>query len=129
MPKKSSPLPITSAQRQTLETWIRAHNTPQSIAIRAKIILLAADGLSNVKIAQEANVTRPTVILWRERFMEGGPEAITTILPGRGHPVTYTAEKVQRIWSAHGLQPHRNPSNFQPIATLLKSSPMWLDCI
>ena len=32
MPKKSSPLPITSAQRQTLETWIRAHNTPQSIA-------------------------------------------------------------------------------------------------
>jgi len=62
MPKKSSPLPITSAQRQTLETWIRAHNTPQSIAIRAKIILLAADGLSNVKIAQEANVTRPTVI-------------------------------------------------------------------
>jgi transposase len=141
MPKKSSPLPITSAQRQTLETWIRAHNTPQSIAIRAKIILLAADGLSNVKIAQEANVTRPTVILWRERFMDGGPEAITTILPGRGHPVTYTAEKVQsiveattqtkppaathwstrsmakaqgvskatvqRIWSAHGLQPHR----------------------
>src|SRR5450759_3526596 len=91
MPKKSSPLPITSAQRQTLETWIRAHNTPQSIAIRAKIILLAADGLSNVKIAREANVTRPTVILWRERFMEGGPESITTILPGRGHPVTYTA--------------------------------------
>jgi len=144
MPKKSSPLPITSAQRQTLETWIRAHNTPQSIAIRAKIILLAADGLSNVKIAREANVTRPTVILWRERFKEGGTEAITTILPGRGHPVTYTTEKVQsiveattqtkppaathwstrsmakaqgiskatvqRIWSAHGLQPHRTQS-------------------
>ena len=89
--QKSSPLPITSAQRQTMETWIRAHNTPQRIAIRARIILLAADGLSNVEIAQEANVTRPTVILWRERFMEGGPEAITTILPGRGHPVTYTA--------------------------------------
>jgi hypothetical protein len=81
------------------------------------------------------------VLLWRKRFMEGGPEALTTISPGRGHPVTYTAEKVQsiveattqtkplaathwstrsmakaqgvskatvqRIWSAHGLQPHR----------------------
>lgn len=141
MPKIKSPLTITSEQRRTLETWIRAHNTPQSIALRAKIILLAADGLSNVKIAQEANVSRPTVILWRERFLEGGPDALTKILPGRGHPVTYTAEKVQsiveattqmkppaathwstrsmaklqgvskdtvqRIWNAHGLQPHR----------------------
>jgi len=141
MPKISSPLTITSEQRRTLETWMRAHNTPQSIALRAKIILLAADGLSNVKIAREANVSRPTVILWRERFLEGGPEALTKVLAGRGHPVTYSAEKVQsiveattqtkppaathwstrsmakaqgvskdtvqRIWNAHGLQPHR----------------------
>jgi transposase len=141
MPNKSNPLTITVDQRQTLETWIRAHNTPQSIVLRARIILLAVDGLSNVKIAQEAHVTRVTVILWRKRFMAGGPEALTMISPGRGHPVTYTAEKVrsiveattqtkplaathwstrsmakaqgiskatvQRIWSAHGLQPHR----------------------
>jgi transposase len=102
---------------------------------------MAADGWSNVKIAKEADVSRPTVILWRKRFLESGPEALTNILPGRGHPVTYTAEKVQsiveattqkkpldathwstrsmakeqgvskdtvqRIWNAHGLQPHR----------------------
>lgn len=141
MPKISNALPITSEQRRTLETWIRAHNTPQSIAQRSRIILLAADGLSNVKIAQELKISRPTVILWRERFSAGGPEALTTILPGRGRPVTYSAEKVQsiveattqtkppdathwstrsmaksqgvskatvqRIWNAHGLQPHR----------------------
>lgn len=128
-------------QRSTLEAWIRAHNTPQSIVLRAKIVLLAADGLSNVRVAREAGVSRPTVILWRKRFLQGGPEAIATILPGRGHPVTYTSEQVQRIveattqtkppgathwstrsmaraqgvskatvqriWSAHGLQPHR----------------------
>jgi len=141
MPKISGPLTITSEQRRTLETWIRAHNTPQSIALRAKIVLLAADGLSNVNIAREAKVSRPTVILWRKRFLAGGTDALTKILPGRGHPVTYTAEKVQsiveattqmkppsathwstrsmakaqgiskdtvqRIWNAHGLQPHR----------------------
>jgi transposase len=128
-------------QRRTLETWIRAHSTPQSIALRAQIILLAAEGPSNVRIAREVGVSRTTVILWRKRFLHGGPEAITTILPGRGRPVTYTTEKVQkiveattqtkppgathwstrsmaraqgvskatvqRIWSAHGLQPHR----------------------
>src|SRR4030042_2373539 len=100
MPKISSPLPITSDQRRTLETWIRAHSTPQSIAQRSRIILLAADGLSNVKIAQELKISRPTVILWRERFSTGGPEALTTILPGRGRPVTYSAEKVQSIVEA-----------------------------
>jgi transposase len=128
-------------QRRILETWIRAHNTPQSISLRARIALLAADGLSNVQVAREAGVSRPTVILWRQRFLRGGPDALTTILPGRGRPVTYTAEQVQRIveattqtkppgathwstrsmaraqgiskatvqriWSAHGLQPHR----------------------
>jgi hypothetical protein len=80
-------------QRRTLEAWIRAHNTPQSIARRAKIALLAADGLSNVRIAREAGVSRPTVILWRKRFLQGGPEAIATILPGRGRPVTYTTDR------------------------------------
>ena len=141
MPKSIDPLPMSPEQRRTLETWIRAHNTPQSIALRANIALLAADGLSNVQVAREAGVSRPTVILWRQRFLQGGPDALTTIAPGRGRPVTYTAEQVQRIveattqtkplgathwstrsmaraqgvskatvqriWSAHGLQPHR----------------------
>ncbi len=141
MPKLLSSLPISLDQRRTLESWVRAHNTPQSVALRAKIVLLAADGLSNVRVAREAGVSHPTVILWRKRFLQGGPEAIATILPGRGHPVTYTTEQVhriveattqtkppgathwstrsmakaqgvskstvQRIWFAHGLQPHR----------------------
>ena len=141
MPKSISPLTVSFEQRRTLETWIRAHNTPQSIAHRAKIVLLAAEGLSNVRVAREAGISRSTVILWRKRFLQGGHEAIATILPGRGRPVTYTTAQVQRIveattqtkplgathwstrsmaraqgvskatvqriWFAHGLQPHR----------------------
>src|SRR4030042_160894 len=100
MLKSIAPIPMSPEQRRTLEAWIRAHNTPQSIALRAKIAILAADGLSNVRIARETGVSRPTVILWRKRFLQGGPEAITTILPGRGHPVTYTTERVQKIVEA-----------------------------
>ena len=139
--KACKPLEMTPDQRRTIEAWIRAQNTPQSVAVRAKIALLAADGLSNRWIAREVGVSRPTVILWRERFRQGGPNALTEIAPGRGRPVTYGAERVraiteattqtrprgathwstrsmakaqavskatiQRIWSAHGLQPHR----------------------
>ncbi len=141
MPKSADALPISPEQRQTLEAWIRAQNTPQSVVLRARIVLLAADGLSNSRNAREVHVSRPTVILWRQRFRQGGPGALTEIAPGRGRRVTYGAERVneivqatiqtkppgathwstrtmakaqglskatvQRIWSAHGLQPHR----------------------
>jgi len=69
MSKSISPIPISPEQRRTLEAWIRAHNTPQSIVRRAKTAILAADGLSNVRIAIEVGVSRPTVILWRKRFL------------------------------------------------------------
>ena len=139
--KPCHPLTVTHEQRRTLETWVRARNTPQSVAARARIALLAADGVSNRRIAQTINVSRPTVILWRERFKQGGPDALIEIAPGRGRRVSYSAERVQRIveattqtkpagathwstrtmaksqgvskatiqriWSAHGLQPHR----------------------
>jgi transposase len=141
MPKSADPLPISAEQRRTLEAWVRAQNTPQSVALRARIVLLAADGRSNSQIAREVDASRPTVILWRQRFQRGGPGALTEIVPGRGRRVIYGAKRVneivqattqtkppgathwstrsmakaqglskatvQRIWSAHGLQPHR----------------------
>ena len=76
---------------------MRAQNTPQSVALRARIVLLAADGLPNSRIAREVGVSRPTVILWRERFRQGGPDGLTKIAPGRGRPVTYNADRVKQI--------------------------------
>jgi len=139
--KSAERLAISADQRCTLQAWVRAQNTPQSVVLRARIALLADDGLSNSRIAREVGVSRPTVILWRERFRRRGPEGLTKIAPGRGRPVTYNADRVkqiieattqstppgathwstrtmakaqgvskatvQRIWSAHGLQPHR----------------------
>lgn len=132
---------MSADQRRTLEAWIRAQNTPQSVVLRARIALLAADGVTNSRAAREMGVSRTTVILWRQRFSQGGPGALTKIAPGRGRRVTYGADRVnevvqattqtrpkgathwstrtmakvqgmskatiQRIWSAHGLQPHR----------------------
>ena len=54
----------------------------------------------NSRIARELDVSRPTVILWRRRFVEGGPSALTQIAPGRGRRVTYGAERVNQIVQA-----------------------------
>lgn len=136
------PLAVSAAQRRTLETWISARNTPQKVVFRSRIVLLAAGGHPNRKIARELKTSRPTVILWRQRFQSGGPAALTEDEPGRGrksripagkvkqiveatlhsHPVAAThwsvrtmaaaqgvsPATVQRIWDAHGLQPHRS---------------------
>lgn len=96
----AEPLAMTDEQRRTIEAWYRAPNTPQGIALRAKIVLLAADSAANNHIAAELGTTRTTVILWRRRFQEGGVDALTHIRPGRGRRVSISAERVQAIVDA-----------------------------
>ena len=96
----SEPLPITAEQRGTLQTWIAARNTPQKVVFRSRIVLAAASGSSNRRIARELNTSRPTVILWRNRFMQGGPAALTEDAPGRGRRTQITAAEVKEIVEA-----------------------------
>lgn len=46
------------------------------LAQRARMVLLAAEGLSNAEIARRLGVTRPTVVLWRNRYLAGGVGAL-----------------------------------------------------
>lgn len=132
---------LTDEQRRTLEAWVAARTTPQRVVFRARIILLASTGASNRHIAHQVQTSRPTVILWRQRFGAGGLAALTEDAPGRGRKPQLPRTKVQqivdatlhttppaatqwstrtmaqaqhvspatiqRIWDAHGLQPHR----------------------
>src|SRR3989304_2716051 len=70
--KPTDALPITMEQRKALERWIRAGSTPQRMVLRSRICLLAADGRSNNAVAKELGTSRPTVLLWRERFHKQG---------------------------------------------------------
>jgi len=63
---------MTLEQKNQLENWVRAPSTPQKVVLRARLCLLAQEGLSNNRIAQELKTTRPTVILWRNHFLKGG---------------------------------------------------------
>jgi transposase len=81
MDRKTKPVPMSSEQRKQLESWVRAKTTPQRVAMRSRICLLAAEGLSNTDIARKIHTTRPTVLLWRTRFEEQGPAGLTKDAP------------------------------------------------
>ena len=76
---------ISSEDKETLERWVRSGRTEQRVAFRAKIILKAAAGLSNHAIARELSTSRPTIIDWRNRYMEEGVKGLTSDRPrGKG---------------------------------------------
>ncbi len=81
MGKKTQNLPMTEDERELLESWIRAKTAPQRVVFRAQICLFAADGLPATEIAERLKTSRPTVLLWRKRFQEQGPEGLTKDAP------------------------------------------------
>ena len=91
---------LSAEDRVTLERWVSAHGTPQSLARRARVILLAAEGHSNVAIARALGVGRPTVIDCRRRFCQDGPDGLTRVRPGRGRKPRISQEKVAQIVEA-----------------------------
>ena len=76
MPKILTLLAITESQREELRSWVRRHGLSQSLATRARIVLLASDGLSNEKIAARLRIHRVTVGKWRERFRSAGLDGL-----------------------------------------------------
>jgi DNA-binding CsgD family transcriptional regulator len=62
------PLSITHGERAELQRRVRAHTTPQRAAKRARVVLLAAEGLPNRQIATLVGMNQHTVSHWRHRF-------------------------------------------------------------
>jgi Homeodomain-like domain-containing protein len=69
MPRKSPfDIDLSSDERQALESMARKYTSPYCVVMRAKIILLADDGLSNDVIAARLDTPRQIVSKWRKRF-------------------------------------------------------------
>jgi len=69
---RESPYPIRLSrnERRILEARSRRYTLPYREVIRAKIVLLAAQGLENTVIGEQLNLPRPVVSKWRKRFFE-----------------------------------------------------------
>ncbi len=90
------PLAVSESEAETLRAMTRAGTTNQRTALRARIILRAAAGVANVAIAQELDVSVPTVGL-RTRFKERGLAGIADG-PRTGRPATYGRETRNGSW-------------------------------
>jgi putative transposase len=96
---------LTPAERVGLERLVRAHGTAQQVALRAQIILLAADGLNNSQVGKQTGVSREAVRLWRDRWvaLQAVPVADLSVearladAPRPGAPVRIGAEQVCAI--------------------------------
>jgi transposase len=96
MPAIAPPLPIPPEDLHTLGQWSRSSSIRAALAERAKILLLAAEGTSNTEIAQQVGCSRPTVILWRQRYTQAGLDALGD-QPRPGRPQTVRRDRRAEI--------------------------------
>ena len=95
---------ITEAERAELQRRVRAHTTPQRAAKRARVVLLAADGLPNRQIAPMVGMNQHTVAHWRHRFQAERLAGLTDRQrPGR--PLVYDHDQRLRIVATVTQQP------------------------
>ena len=76
---------LNQEQASTLTMWVGSGKTEQRLALRAKVILLAAEGLSLHNIAEKTGLNWQSCLKWRKRFLEQGLDGLKD-KQGRGRP-------------------------------------------
>ncbi len=99
MPRTGRPttlLELTDDERDQLVRWARRRKSSQALALRSRIVLGCASGLSNKAVAEREAVSQPTVGKWRSRFAESRLDGLVDD-PRPGRPPTVTATQVEDV--------------------------------
>lgn len=72
-------LKLEPEEREHLQQLINRHNTPQQLALRARIIMLADEGKNHREIARQLNISRKMARLWRERWLAGQANGVSAV--------------------------------------------------
>ena len=99
---------LNPEQRQALEQMARARSMAARLVERARIVLLAADGMENQQIAAQMSVTPKKAARWRNRFLAGGIAALKRDAPRPGRTRTITEGNVKRVVE---MTLHHKPAN------------------
>lgn len=90
MPRKSPyTVLLTTDEKRRLQTIARKYTSPYCDVIRAKIVLLAAQGMSNKQIGQQLDIPRQIVSKWRKRFFDQRLAGLQE-MPRRGRPGAFS---------------------------------------
>jgi transposase len=87
---------LTAEDRQPLEALLRSPKTPQSLALRSRIVLLSAAGQSVQEVAAALGTSTRSVYKWRNRFKAVGLDGLKD-LPRSGQPKKLSASKVKEV--------------------------------
>ena len=69
MPKRATQVVLTEKEQEALSRISRRYRSEQQVALRARIVLAAAQGQSNAAIARELQINVDTARLWRDRWV------------------------------------------------------------
>jgi putative transposase len=113
---KAQVVNLPAAERQGLERLIKRHQVGQQLALRARIVLAAADGQSNQAIATKYKVTLDTARLWRNRWIKLQGIALADMsieerlqdAPRPGAPAQITADQRCQIEALACEQPEKH---------------------
>ncbi|WP_298795399.1 IS630 family transposase, partial [uncultured Pseudonocardia sp.] len=87
---------LSDDERAQLESWARRRTSAAGLALRSRIVLAAAEGGSNVALAERLGVARSTVRIWRNRFAERRLDGLVDE-PRPGRPRTVSDADVERL--------------------------------
>ena len=104
----ATPLALTPKDRAALDALVRSPKTPQKVVFRALVILGAAEGTSNNRLAQKLSTSRLTIVKWRDRFAGTGVEGLLKDAPRPGRKKRIADEKEAAIVEA---TLHSKPTN------------------
>ena len=96
MPRVAPEIALDPQSRAELQHLARAPSSPQALALRARLVLAAAQGLSNQQIAAYFHVTENTVGKWRTRFYLHGVSGLTDY-EHSGRPPKHGLEVRERL--------------------------------
>jgi transposase len=89
-------LELTDDEREQLQRWARRRSSAQALAMRSRIVLACAEGLSNTAVAAQLGVSAQMVGKWRARFVEARLDGLVDD-PRPGRPASITVEQVEDV--------------------------------
>ena len=108
MSRKAAIIVLSATEQTTLAAWSRGRSLPHRRVMRARIVMMAAAGKDNQEIAAILKVSRPTVQLWRQRFLALRIFGLEKDAPRPGRKPRIPPEKVKAVVEA---TLHRKPMN------------------
>lgn len=91
---------LSSKEEAVLRGWAGGKKTPLRLIMRARIVLLAAQGIFSHVIAERLGISRPTVQLWRERFLSFRLAGLEKDAPRPGRKAKISQKKISAIVEA-----------------------------